>query len=33
MGKRTMMSGDGTCRLLIEGLSFVIVDEHAAAGR
>jgi hypothetical protein len=27
MGKRTMMSGDGTCSLLIEGLSFVIVDD------
>lgn len=25
MGKRTMMSGDGTCTLLIEGLNFVVV--------
>ena len=24
MGKRTMMSGDGTCTLLVEGLSFEI---------
>lgn len=27
MGKRTMMSGDGTCSLLIEGLSFEIIDD------
>lgn len=27
MGKRTMMSGDGTCSLLIEGLSFIIVPD------
>lgn len=26
VGKRTIMSGDGTCSLLIEGLSFEIVD-------
>jgi len=27
MGKRTMMSGDGSCTLLIEGLSFEIIDD------
>lgn len=27
VGKRTMMSGDGTCTLLIEGMHFEIVDD------
>lgn len=26
VGKRTMMAGDGSCTLLIEGLSFEIVE-------
>lgn len=30
MGKRTMMSGDGSCTLLIEGLSFEIIDDRPA---
>ena len=26
MGKRTMMAGDGSCSLLVEGLGFIITD-------
>lgn len=26
IGKRTMMAGDGSCTLLIEGLSFQIIE-------
>ena len=29
MGKRTMMSGDGTCSLLVEGMSFEIIPDEA----
>ncbi len=32
IGKRTMMAGDGTCTLLIEGLSFEIVEDGKQPG-
>lgn len=28
IGKRTMMSGDGRCTLLIEGMNFQIIDDN-----